>query len=291
MLVPAHPVVVPGQGKGPIERRILTRTRIQNPSKVLPVPPLTVTRLRNLPTSNGVSSSFGTSQIWSGYALVNTANPYAEVYGEWNVPTLSVAPIGTTSNQYASQWVGIDGYGTNDVIQDGTEHQSICFYNCILHAAFYYAWYEFWPDTEKRISGIDIEPADHIFANAYVTIDKNGAIKGNFIVCNQSRNQCAIEAEYAPTGVVATRTTAEWIVERPTINMQTPLLADYVQTSITEAIFSHSNGGYVPFNLSSNKENIVAQIAMTRNGGNSKLLSFAIDGGLEKISFLWTAFQ
>lgn len=244
-----------------------------------------------MPTSNGISSSFGTSQIWSGYALVNTANPYTEVYGEWNVPALSAALIGTTSNQYASQWVGIDGYGTNDVVQDGTEHESICFYNCILHVAFYYAWYEFWPDTEKRISGINVGPADHIFANSYVTIDPNGAVKGNFIFCNQSKNQCAIEAEYAPAGVVATRTTAEWIVERPKINMQIPLLADYVQTSITEAIFSHTSGGYVPFNLSSNKEDLVAQVAMTRTGGNSTLLSFAIDGGIEKINFLWTAFQ
>ena len=72
---------------------------------------------------------------WSGYAA--TGAVYTAVSAQWTVPTVT---CGTSSTSYAVQWVGIDGWGSSSVEQDGTET------NCFDGTPVYGAWYEMYGD-------------------------------------------------------------------------------------------------------------------------------------------------
>ena len=56
------------------------------------------------------------STNWSGYAAQASGTTFSDVPGSWVQPA-----VGCTSRQkqYSSFWVGIDGWGTPDVVQAG----------------------------------------------------------------------------------------------------------------------------------------------------------------------------
>jgi hypothetical protein len=54
------------------------------------------------------------------------------------VPSV-VCPGGVTA--YSAQWIGIDGYGSDTVEQDGTEA------DCLSGTPYYGAWYEMYGDS------------------------------------------------------------------------------------------------------------------------------------------------
>ncbi|MGH3629118.1 MAG: G1 family glutamic endopeptidase, partial [Sciscionella sp.] len=92
------------------------------------------------------------SSNWSGYAQTNGG--YTSASANWTVPT--VAP--TSDNRYSSTWVGIDGDGNSNLIQTGTEEDSI------NGQARYYAWWEILPASETRI-GMQVSPGDSMSAS------------------------------------------------------------------------------------------------------------------------------
>ena len=61
----------------------------------------------------------GLSQVqssnWSGYA--DTGSNFGQVAGSWSEPGATCSGRSTT---YAAFWVGIDGYSSDSVEQDGT---------------------------------------------------------------------------------------------------------------------------------------------------------------------------
>jgi len=140
----------------------------------------------------------GTSQNWSGYAATGPAGSVSDVKGSWIVPAI----VGTcpSKNQYASFWVGIDGYSSKTVEQIGTDS------DCRNGSPTYYAWYEFYPKGSITISG-DIKPGDKISAEV-----KYAA--GKFTV---SITDMTISKTFSKTASVtsANRSSAEWIAEAP----------------------------------------------------------------------------
>ena len=62
---------------------------------------------------------------------------------------------------YSTQWVGIDGLGSPDVLQAGTEADSYA--SGATHATFYAAWIEWFPLSESRISNFSVAPGNEIF--------------------------------------------------------------------------------------------------------------------------------
>src|ERR1700722_13432136 len=67
----------------------------------------------------GVQNSSGSTANWSGYVDFGAYRGYTGVYGQWNVPRVVACESNTTT--YSSLWVGLDGYGYSDLVQDGTE--------------------------------------------------------------------------------------------------------------------------------------------------------------------------
>jgi Peptidase A4 family len=97
------------------------------------------------------------STNWSGYADDNTAgNTYSKVTANWTEPSGSCS--GRTTS-LAAFWVGIDGYTSSSVEQDGT------LIECYLGAAYYYTWWEMYPSNAVQVVGESLSPGDSISAS------------------------------------------------------------------------------------------------------------------------------
>jgi len=103
---------------------------------------------------DGVATIYNTG--WSGYAQVgNKAGEFTAVMAQWKVPKIDTKLPG---NQYASDWVGIDGAGTNQtIVQAGIEEKNV------NGKARYYAWSEAVPHLAVRFFL-------HIFAGDVVIV-------------------------------------------------------------------------------------------------------------------------
>jgi hypothetical protein len=139
-----------------------------------------------------------TSTNWSGYAVTGPTGSVSDVKASWYVPSVS-CPL--SPNQYASFWVGIDGYTSNTVEQIGTDS------DCQNGTPVYYVWYEFYPHWAYTVNTVPINPSDKIIAEVSVT-------KGTFTVSltNQTTGK-AFQISQKMNN--ADRSSAEWIAEAP----------------------------------------------------------------------------
>jgi hypothetical protein len=136
------------------------------------------------------------SSNWAGYA--DTAGTYTSVSASWTQPT------GTCSSgdQYASFWIGIDGYSSSTVEQTGTE------LDCVGKAAEYYAWYEMYPGLSETYSNT-VKAGDHFTA----TVTWLGGDKFSLYI--DDRTQGWSHTTDASLTSTPARTSAEVIVEAP----------------------------------------------------------------------------
>jgi hypothetical protein len=129
-----------------------------------------------------------TNSHWSG--VVDTGSPGQFTYwvaGQWNVPAVSTDWF--DSPAYSSTWDGIDGWGSNDVIQNGTEQDP---YNFPLFGSFsaYSAWYEFYPDGgSTTLPNFSVNPGDQIYAVSWVCYDGNGNRYGCYYMQNNTQGE------------------------------------------------------------------------------------------------------
>jgi hypothetical protein len=124
--------------------------------------------------SNGIAST--TSSNWSGDAVYNPANPFAveAIIGEFVVPTAHQAFGACTGAwDYSSQWPGIDGYGSSDVLQAGVEVDAYCSGGTTT-TGFYSAWIEWYPNASTRVSSPAIHPGDLVFVEVWNTSPTQG---------------------------------------------------------------------------------------------------------------------
>jgi len=164
-------------------------------------------------TRNGPS----TSNNWSGVELRGASGPFAWVSAWWTVPTVTGESKTQTNS---STWVGIDGDGTTDLAQAGTEQDAFGTGNATVTT--YRAWTELLPNqpTESVLTGIAINPGDQVFTEVWI-----GPAGGSpsltkpffMVVCmmnlTSSGGACF---NYTPVGsTIIGGSEAEWIMERP----------------------------------------------------------------------------
>jgi hypothetical protein len=146
---------------------------------------------------------------WAGYVLTNST--FNSVSGSWTVPSVSCT---SSSDLYASEWVGIDGsYPDNYVIQDGTST------NCQGSTPEYSAWYEFYGDTSV-FGGFE----DPLPPNTYPVAPGNvmsasvaySAGVWTFTLVNSTDHWTYSTTAPEPSSPPA-QSSAEWIVEAPEI--------------------------------------------------------------------------
>jgi hypothetical protein len=209
-----------------------------------------------------------TSGNWSGYVITSpaTAPIYAWIYGEWNVPRV-YPESGFSSWDHSSFWVGIDGFGSNDVVQDGTDSNTLTFF--WIGTTSYDAWTEWYPLTSQSVSNFPVNPGDRIHAYTWVT-DSAGNYTaaptvGRFYMWNQTQNVYVYTYTNLPSGANFDGHSAEWVLERPTVLGSVATLPNYSYAQMTNALAydlwggSHQYGG--------DGSNTSWNVTMTGNNG------------------------
>jgi len=115
-----------------------------------------------------------------------------------------VQPTGTCSSrtdQYSSFWVGLDGYSSDSVEQDGTDT------DCVNGKPQYYGWYETYPNPSYSF-GSTVEPGDTITAS--VTYEGSNEFK---LTLADTTRGWSTSTTQTVSGVA--RSSAEVIIEAP----------------------------------------------------------------------------
>jgi hypothetical protein len=132
------------------------------------------------------------------------------VAGSFIVPSVTC----TKQTTYVALWAGLDGYNDSTVEQAGIAVE------CSGGKPMYWAWYEFYPSPSVEISGFTVKPGDAI----YVNVTYVGGNSFQITIKDVTRNEA-----YTVTGSVsgALLSSAECILERPTVNGQLTALANF----------------------------------------------------------------
>ena len=149
---------------------------------------------------------------WAGYADDNTAgNTYSTVTGNWSEPAVTCPSHGTL---YAVFWVGIDGFTSGTVEQDGTLAE------CNHGAASYFTWWEMFPTNSIQVVGSSVSPGDSISSSvvrtssSYTLKVTDSTHPANSFSTTQSCSTC-------------TNSSAEWIAEAPSSGNKILPLANF----------------------------------------------------------------
>ena len=139
------------------------------------------------------------STNWSGYAL--QTGPYTAVTGTFNVPSIYTS----STNTDTAEWVGIDGASDTSLIQAGIDEP----YDAATNTYLVQAWWEILPAPETLIN-MTVSPGDSIT----VTIREVSGTEWSIAVTdNTSGASFTTDQSYS-----APLSSAEWIVEAPTLN-------------------------------------------------------------------------
>jgi hypothetical protein len=168
---------------------------------------------RNLvatPAPANLVMSPGYSTNWSGYDIQGGGINGAA--GTFTVPTIT--PSATAPETDTSEWVGIDGVSNGSLIQAGIHEQQIGNGTVMV-----WPWWEILPDPETQIGGMLINVGDSISVNIRRVSGTTWQIG---LIDNTSAQSYTIRRSYAGPA-----TSAEWIVEAPTIGSSTATLGNF----------------------------------------------------------------
>jgi hypothetical protein len=195
-------------------------------------PALRSTALAPLAASGGATLTG--SYNWSGFADAEAASTrVSSVSSEWVIPYVQ-CPGGNYrySDVIIAQWIGIDGWSNGTVEQLGSATQ------CFEGVAYYYVWYEMFPNGTVEEGTVDCinnnvdcpRPGDHISAS--VTATSAGNYTLSLSDWTRPQESFSVTASCAPSTCVDS--SAEWIMERPAYDLpfgfQIVPLGDFFQT-------------------------------------------------------------
>jgi len=192
--------------------------------------------MRNLKTqpSGTAGLLYGTSSNWSGTSVVGETFAKVEsIVGIFTVPAARQAMGACTGGwDYSVQWPGIDGNGSGDVLQGGTQVDSYC--KSGSTSTFYTAWVEWFPYSWTNVGSPAISPGDQVYVQVWVTDPSNYCesggtyYKGAVYLDDYSTGISATYCLDPPSGTTLVGNSVEWIVEDPSVSGSTGL-TNYVE--------------------------------------------------------------
>jgi hypothetical protein len=213
-------------------------------------------------------SAYSTSGNWSGYVDLSPATQpiYAWIKGDWWVPKV-YSESGFWTSDYTSTWVGIDGWGSSDVVQDGTDQNTHTYF--WISCTSYDAWTEWYPLYSQTVSNFSVNPGDHVYVWTWV-LDSSGHYSshptvGWFYIWNQTQNIYTELSTGLPAGASFDGHSAEWVMERPGINGSISSLAQYAPMYMYGAQVVDLWGG--SHNIAGDATDTSYNVTMTGNGG------------------------
>ena len=149
------------------------------------------------------------STNWAGYA--DTGSSFSKVAASWTEPS---ATCSGSAEQLAAFWVGIDGYASSSVEQDGT------LIECYRGRAYQYTWWEMYPTNSIQVVGSTAAAGDAITSvvtrsgTSYTLTVTDATHTADSFTTTQTCSSCA-------------NTSAEWIAEAPSSGSSVEPLADF----------------------------------------------------------------
>jgi Peptidase A4 family len=171
-----------------------------------------------------IAEATESSTNWSGAVqFASSGNAFKWVQGTWTVPNVYAPVQNPLGWSYCSSWIGIDGDGSNDVCQAGVEHE--IFGPEGLSVRICYPWWEWFPENEIQIPNFPVYAGDQV--TCLICTTGAGATKASIFFTNLSSGMSTSFLITAPSGTQLAGNSAEWIVERPSVNGALTSLADY----------------------------------------------------------------
>jgi hypothetical protein len=149
--------------------------------------------------SNIKALSQVSSTNWSGYA--DTGSSFSKVSASWTEPSVTCS---SRTTQLAAFWVGIDGYSSGSVEQDGTMIE------CYLGAAYQFTWWEMYPTNSVQIVGQTAAAGDSITA----TVTRSGT-SYLLAVTDSTHTADSFSTTQTCSASSCVDSSAEWIAEAP----------------------------------------------------------------------------
>jgi hypothetical protein len=169
------------------------------------------------------------SNNWSGYA--DTGSGFTKVSASWTEPTPSCSGS-SGSDLLAAFWVGIDGYSSSSVEQDGTMIE--CYYG----TAYQYSWWEMYPSNSVQIVGQTVAAGDKITAS----VTRSGT---TYTLKVTDSTHTANSLTKTQSGSFAD-SSAEWIAEAPSgATGVYPLAKFSTWTASSDAVSTSSKAGNI----------------------------------------------
>jgi Peptidase A4 family len=154
------------------------------------------------------SAGATTSPIWAGYVNQNGATTYGSssfyyIIADYDVPDVRQAHCdGLWDSEVTA--AGIDGWGSGDLLQAGTEGAAYC--NGSTRFSYYTAMYQWYPYGWTRITSLPLAPGDEMFVEVWNT----SSTSGHAYIVNISTSQYVIVSFSAYPGVHLVGSSAEW---------------------------------------------------------------------------------
>jgi hypothetical protein len=203
------------------------------------------------------------STNWSGYA--DTSETFSSVSGHWTEPTGSCSGF-TTS--LAAFWVGIDGYSSDSVEQDGT------LIECYFGSAYYFSWWEMYPTNDIQVVGESVDPGDSISASVVRSGD-------SYTLSLTDSTHTANSFSTTQTCSDCDNSSAEWIAEAPSGSAGVYPLTDFHSWTESGATVSTTSSSGV---ISSYP---YSEITMVDSSGNVKAQPSSLNSSGNGFSVTW----
>jgi len=216
-----------------------------------------------------------TSTNWSGVVVPSPAgDTFKTITGNWMVPDPN-QPANLPAGEwyYSSAWIGIDGWGSNDVLQAGTD-SDVLVQNGVPTKSIA-AWWEWFPADSVAITNLPVTSGDYMSCQ----ITSTGAKTATVYLTNLSTNTHAAFKITIPSGATFKGNCAEWILEAPTVNGGQSALCNYGATFFDES-FAHTAKNVLENAGTGNTLNMV-------NGASTVISQAEIEAAqLLKVSFV-----
>ena len=204
-----------------------------------------------------------TSGNWSGYAD-DSGRSYTTVTAQWEEPAVTCPPQGDTM---AAFWVGIDGYSSSTVEQDGTLIESY------EGTVYYYDWWEIYPETDVQVVD-NVSPGDHITS----TVTRSG---NSYTLSVTDSTHTADSFSTTQTYAGAADSSAEWIAEAPSGSSGVEPLTDFGTVNFSGA---STTEGSTTGSISSFTDD---EITMITSSGATEATPSSLTGSGSAFSVTW----
>jgi hypothetical protein len=197
--------------------------------------------LRRMPRKQTDANYLGSA--WAG-AVVDKGK-WTGVIGFWNIPSVSkpAEAQGTEGGWNSSSWVGIDGFGSNDVLQAGIQQRVDA-----QGTAHYVAWYEWYAPPQANspgyvwqtnITNFPVSAGQQVYCSVQYV---NNGTAGSLYFANEATGQHFSVTLAPPPGANFNGNCIEWIMEAPDGGEPTSALPKFTPVKFTSCIGCGPNG-------------------------------------------------